>query len=141
MSDERKKIIEQQYTDLKLTAPLYFLPNPASISNSTDYLPSDIDQKDQTTLKVLCCARSHIRALEFASREESPEFTIILEDDVAMHKSQFTNGIEEIITNWNTLIYPNKMASIGWIPFRNYEEYIAIESTRKLKCVYGMDPK
>ncbi len=145
INDERKDIMKKQVLDLELNAPVHFLPNVATISNSTEYLP-----KDETieTQKVLCCALSHIRALEYACHDSSPDFTVICEDDVAMHKFNFTNCVEEIITNWSSLIYPNKMALIGWIPVNNYTHYTKIHSDRSLKSledskllslsVYGM---
>jgi GR25 family glycosyltransferase involved in LPS biosynthesis len=134
ISDKRKEELEKQFSYLNIKEPIHFLQNPATLSNSKDYLPQDGNNE---THKVMCCARSHIRALEYACDDKSPEFTIIFEDDVALHKYQFTNAVREIITQWDTLIYPKKMASIGWIPLNNYSKYTNIESPRSLKCIDG----
>lgn len=133
--DERKRFLEKQFLDLEIKVPIQFLESPSLVSNSQDYLPKYID--DKNTLKVLCCARSHLRAIESACKEDAPEFTVICEDDIAVHKTQFINGIEEIIANWDTHIAPDKMASIGWVPCNNYSSYIPVESKYTLKCVLG----
>jgi hypothetical protein len=135
VSDERKRILEKQFADLEIKVPLQFLESPSLISNSQDYLPKDITNSN--ILKIICCSRDHLRAIEIASKEDSPEFTVICEDDIAVHKTQFENGINEIITNWDTHIAPNKMASIGWVPCKNYSTYLPVQSKHTLKCVLG----
>jgi hypothetical protein len=133
--DKRKEILKKQFVDLDIKAPLYFIENPSLISNSQYYLPKY--EMDNESLKVICCSRDHIRALEYACKDESPEFSIILEDDVAFHKTQFINGIEEIIANWETCISPKKMVSLGWVPCNHYESYLSGYSKYTLKCVLG----
>ncbi len=135
VSEERKRIMEKQFMDLGIKVPLQFLESPSLVSNSQDYLPNYIE--DKNTLKIICCSRDHLRAIEHACKDDAPEFTVICEDDIAVHKTQFINGIEEIIANWDTHIAPNKMASIGWIPCNNYSSYISVESKHTLKCVLG----
>jgi hypothetical protein len=135
VSDERKRLLEKQFVDLNIKVPLQFLESPSLVSNSQDYLPKDIT--DEINLKVICCARNHLRAIEAACKEDAPHFTVICEDDIAVHKTQFINGIEEIIANWDTVIAPDKMASIGWIPCMNYSSYISVDSKYTLKCVLG----
>jgi hypothetical protein len=133
--DERKRFLEKQFLDLEIKVPLQFLESPSLVSNSQDYLPKYID--DKNTLKALCCSRSHLRAIESACKEDAPEFTVICEDDIAVHKTQFINGIEEIIANWDTHIAPDKMASIGWVPCNNYSSYLPAVTKHTLKCVLG----
>ena len=43
-------------------------------------------------MKVVCCARSHLRAIEYACREDASEYSVICEDDIAVHKTQFRDG-------------------------------------------------
>ena len=135
VSEERKRFLEKQFMDLEIKVPLQFLESPSLVSNSQDYLPKYIT--DKNTLKIICCSRDHLRAIEQASKEDAPEFTVICEDDIAVHKTQFINGIEEIIANWDTHIAPDKMASIGWVPCNNYSSYLSAESKHTLKCVLG----
>ena len=118
ISDERRQKIIEQFNDYNMTPPI-FLENPSTIHNSESYFP------ENTTLynkKVMCCSRDHLRALELASNNESPEFTIILEDDVAFHKTKFLDGIKEIINNWDNI--PHDMVSLGWVPCNKYENYM-----------------
>jgi hypothetical protein len=133
VSDERRWALEAQFREIKVTVPIHFL-EPTVISNSQEYLPKGLST---ITLKNICCARAHLRAIEYASFPDSPEFTVIIEDDVAMHKTQFLHSIEEIIANWKTLIEPDKMASLGWLPFKNYGAYADCKSVGSLKCVPG----
>jgi hypothetical protein len=135
VSDERKEFLKKQFSDLEIHAPLYFLHDVSLISNSQSYLPDSITDKNK--LKIICCSRDHLRAIEYACNETSPEFSIICEDDIALHKTQLVNGIEEIIANWDTMIAPDKMASIGWIPCNNYATYLSAESKHTMKCVLG----
>jgi hypothetical protein len=135
ISDERKKNIEKQFSDLEIKTLLTFLESPSTIANSSDYLPKHVN--DRNILIQICVGLSHLRALEAACKPDAPEFSVICEDDVALHKTQFINGIEEIISNWDTHIAPDKLASIGWVPCNNYEKYIQASSSRTLKCVLG----
>jgi hypothetical protein len=133
VSDERRRALEAQFREIKVTVPIRFL-EPSLISNSQDYLPTGLSTYK---LKILCCSRDHLRAIEYAAFPDSPEFTVIFEDDVAMHKTQFLHSLEEIIANWETLVAPNKMASLGWIPCNNYKAYINYDSAGSLKCILG----
>ena len=135
VSEERKSFLLKQFSDLGIRAPLHFIQNPSLVSNSEDYLPSTIN--DKNTLKILCCSRDHLRAIQQACNDDAPEFSIICEDDIAIHKTQFINGIHEIIENWDTWIAPDKMASIGWVPCNNYQTYLPAVSKHTMKCVLG----
>jgi hypothetical protein len=133
VSDERRRVLEAQFREIKVTVPIRFL-EPSLISNSQDYLPKDLPIN---VLRTICCSRDHLRAIEYAAFPDSPEFTVIFEDDVALHKTQFLHSIEEVIANWKTLIEPDKMASLGWVPCKNYGAYASHESEGSLKCVPG----
>lgn len=135
VSEERKRYLEKQFIELGISTPLYFLHDVSLISNSQSYLPKDVQDKNK--LKIMCCSRDHLRAIEYACKDESPEFSVIFEDDVAIHKTQFINGIEEIIANWDTWIAPDIMASVGWIPCNNYATYLPATSKHTMKCVLG----
>jgi GR25 family glycosyltransferase involved in LPS biosynthesis len=135
ISNERKMSVIQQFKDLCIDKPLQFLENPATLLNSQDYFPNDL--KDEYLMKVVCCARSHLRAIEYACREDASEYSVICEDDIAVHKTQFINGIEEIISTWDTCISPDKIASIGWVPCNNYQTYINAPSKHTLKSIVG----
>jgi GR25 family glycosyltransferase involved in LPS biosynthesis len=132
ISEERKKIIEKQFDNLDKKYKVIFM-NACTPVNSESYL---IGLEDKDKGKA-CCFKSHLKALQIAVEESSSSFTIILEDDIAFHKTQFINTIEEIINNWDEKVYPDRMMSIGWVPVSNYSEYIEKESTGTTKSILG----
>jgi GR25 family glycosyltransferase involved in LPS biosynthesis len=79
-------------------------------------------------LKIICCTKSHLRAIEYAYRDESPEYSIILEDDVTFNNN-FNEIIKELIYKWetNSLYSEIEMLNIGWIPCNNYNHYVSYE--------------
>jgi hypothetical protein len=130
-SEERREHMMKQIKDLNIKAPVYFLQGFTS-STSTDYIPSNISISDQ---RIICCTRSHLHALEYACNENSPQFSLIIEDDAAFHKTQLENAICEIIDRWDTDISPNKMVSFGWVPMSNYSKYDETFCEKTLKCI------
>ena len=126
ISEERRIRIEKQFNELNITVPLKILSNPATPENSQSYLPINTDMKTQ---KVMCCSLDHYRAIELASLDTSPEFSIILEDDVAFHKTKFMKGIEETVQNWDRVAGSDKMVSIGWVPCSHYSNYETVKPT------------
>ena len=117
-STERKKLMEEQFSALKSSVIVHYL-EASTPSNSSDYL-NDCGEPERDHGAV-CCTKSHIRALEHASKSNS-EFSIILEDDVAFLKENFLQKIEELVSN-NEIYKDHKMVSIGWIPTKNYVMY------------------
>ena len=123
LTEERKNkteqllniINEQQYS-------VYFIPE-STIDNSSDFLPEN-SKLNENILKIICCTKSHLRSIEYACRDESPEYSIILEDDVTFH-TDFNKIIHEIIDRWETnYLYSDiKMLNIGWVPCNNYNHY------------------
>jgi GR25 family glycosyltransferase involved in LPS biosynthesis len=144
-NNERKQLMQKQFDMLKEDLNIYYL-DASTPSNSQDYLNgfSNDNYNDKKSghlsfemiCKTACCFRSHIRALEYASKSNF-DFSIILEDDVAFYKENFLNLINEMFCNWNEYD-TRKMVSIGWIPLENYEFYFTKKSKyTKLKSVPG----
>lgn len=133
ISEERKKLIEDQFKHLKKECKVIYM-EACIPSNSEEYIKDIIDESDK---KKACCVKSHFEALEIASNDSSTDFSIILEDDVAFHKSQFLNVIEEFIQEWDTKVAPNKMVSLGWVPCKNYSDYPPRPFTGTLKSILG----
>lgn len=102
--------------------PIHFL-SASTIKNSEEFLPKH-STLDENTLKIICCTKSHLRAIEYACSETSPEYSIILEDDITFHHD-FDEIIKELIYNWeNNNLYSNiAMMNIGWVPCNNYNHY------------------
>jgi GR25 family glycosyltransferase involved in LPS biosynthesis len=124
-SSERKQIIESQFKELDIASEQIHYLDASVIANSQDYLsPTERFTTDQ--LKVMCCTRSHLRAIDYALRENSPEFSVILEDDVAMHKTKFISTINHIVDRWGDICsrVNAHMVSIGWVPCNNYSYYL-----------------
>lgn len=129
-SETRRTIINEQFRLLRIQDTQVHFIEPATLENSKDYLPAGGHGND---LRVLCCALSHLRSIVYAAKNTSKEFSIILEDDVALHRTDFLNVIEEIISQWNTLVVPDKLCSLGWIPCYNYKDYQQAQSKFSLK--------
>ncbi len=127
-NNERKQLMQKQFDMLKEDLNIYYL-DASTPSNSKDYLNgfSNDNYNDkktgrlsfETICKTACCFRSHIRALDYASKSNY-DFSIILEDDVAFYKENFLNLIQELFYKWNEY-ETHKMISIGWVPLSNYE--------------------
>jgi len=125
-SNERKQLMEEQFSALNSPVDVHYLDASTPL-NSQDYLKDC--GKEEREYGVLCCTRSHIRALEYASQNKDKyKYSIILEDDVAFLKNGFLSKIEEVMGNWNKYD-THKMVSIGWVPCQNYETYTNFDET------------
>lgn len=94
-------------------------------SNNNDFLTSSNNDFNIKETKILCCLKSHFRALEYAIKDDSLEYSIILEDDVTFLTENYCELVEEIIQNIeNNKKYDKiEMVQIGWIPGNNYSQY------------------
>lgn len=108
----------------KTNSPVYYLDATTPL-NITDFMKNYIDKFSDLELKIISCTKSHLRALEYALQDNSPEYSIILEDDVTFYKENFSEIINELLINWETnKLYNNKkMIQVGWIPVNNYKHY------------------
>jgi hypothetical protein len=119
--EDRRKYILKQFKDLSVPYPVYFL-EASTPSNSQDYFLGT--EFDDFTKKNICCSRSHCRAIQYAGLPTSPDYSIIVEDDVALHKTSFLPVVEELRLNWNTLVPPRvDYVSLGWIMQTTHDEY------------------
>lgn len=94
--------------------------------NSQDYIVG-YEHLTQNQKGEICCCRSHMRAIEYASLDSSPDYSVILEDDTTFVKSGFSDMIEELIREWNESyekIHYIHIINIGWIPTVNYKQHI-----------------
>lgn len=141
-NEERKQRIQRQIAELGIPYKTVYI-NGATPTNSKDYIPSTgMSDKD---IRAICCSLSHIRAINCAAEDSSPDFSLIVEDDVAFHRTAFLPMIQRIVDNWDSYMgTKSKMLSVGWIPYRNYSHYLidtyyskSIESGYKLlHCYY-----
>ena len=120
-SEERKQKMIEIFKKIDISDDLIYFLEASTPQNSEEYfIDSSIIENNK---KFLCCAKSHFRSIEYAAKDESPEYSIILEDDVAVHKTDFLNIIEEIILNWTQYFNHCHYISLGWIPCNNYNHY------------------
>ena len=133
LNQERKQKIEHQFKALEIDDVYYM--NAATIENSKDYLPET--GYSEMEKRVICCMRSHLFCLEFACLQSSPEYTIILEDDVALHKTQLVNAIEEIIQRWDRELLQCGLISLGWVPIESYDMYSNYPPIVRLRYAEG----
>jgi len=137
ISEERRKDIITQFEILNSNIPINcktpvtFL-RACSPENSSEYL---IDSHHYYHNRI-CCLKSHIEALKMAYNSKYP-YTLILEDDAALHKTYNFNAIEEIIDKWDTVVHPNVLFSVGWIPMKEYNYYTKGKAIGKLDCIAG----
>ena len=96
--------------ELDLPFPIVYME--ASIpANSQDWLPPNIVDWFQ---RILCCTRSHIRALELSQKADAPLYTIVLEDDVALHES-FCDIVTNLLQAWDASVIGD-MCFLGFVP-------------------------
>ena len=120
ITEERKQRLIQQFKEIQLPFPVYFL-EASTPENSKSYLPENDTFSEK---RILCCTRSHIRAIEYASRDTSSDVSIVLEDDVALDKDNFIPTVLNLLEHWNTIIPKQAhMVTLGWVPQKSYEEY------------------
>ena len=124
---ERRSILYKQFDELNLPFSVKFM-DAATPTNSKGYLPANCEGQ---RAKTICCARSHCLAIELAGNPLAADFTIIMEDDVALHRTAFVPIVNELVERWDTIM-PEKessMVSLGWIPCNNYEKYLPAKSS------------
>lgn len=130
----RKSILIKQFEELNIPFPVYYMP-ASTPENTASYLPKDTDLQGK---RIICCAKSHIRAIEHAAYETATDFSIIMEDDASLHKSLFVPTVIELVTQWDTLLDKDSlMVSLGWLPCRNYSHYTHQSSSRTISCLPG----
>lgn len=121
-SEERKQKMIELFKKIDISDNLIYYLEASTPQNSEEYFMDSSIIKN-IIKKEICCSKSHFRAIEYAARDESPEYSIILEDDAAFHKTYFLNVIEEIISNWTQHFNHCHYISLGWIPCNNYNHY------------------
>jgi GR25 family glycosyltransferase involved in LPS biosynthesis len=115
-SDERRSIMMKQFSDLNIPYPIKYLEG-STPDNSIDFLPNNTIPLYN---RKLCCTRSHIRAILEATKNDSPPYTIVMEDDASLHTTEFVPIVNKLINIWDdTFISP--MISIGWVPWEYFQ--------------------
>jgi hypothetical protein len=123
INEERYELMSNLFKYLNISNVTFL--QASTPDNSKEYLQNYLTHKHS---KLICCARSHIRALKHCADSEY-DFSIILEDDVTFINDNFVNSITEIISNWETYSsHGHQMISIGWIPTYNFSKYQKLES-------------
>ena len=125
--NDRKQKIIQSFKELGVEDRFIHYLEASTPENSEEYFTDT--SFDSKTKKVVCCAKSHCRAIEYAARDESPEYSIVIEDDAAFHKTDFVKVIQEIVENWNKYFGQCEYISLGWVPCNNYDYY------KSKKCI------
>jgi len=124
--DERKNNTKRILEKCNIPNNIIHYLNATTIKNSQSFLsnlPNDINENN---LKIMCCIKSHLKALEIAYHENSPEYTIILEDDVTFYKDNIIDKFETIINKWDidTKYRDLELIHLGWVPCNNYQKYL-----------------
>lgn len=126
-SEKRKQKLEQQFSELDITCRIHYVDGKALDMNGGDeYIDKSLFSEPISLIerRTILSTRSHIHAIELASKDSSPEFTLIVEDDIAIHKTEFKSTLIEIVSKFDTLISPHSHTlSLGWIPCNNYSFY------------------
>lgn len=134
IDSERKQHMLRQFVDAGISEQCVTFISPATIENQKHWFPTGTPDLIKARL---CCAQSHLFSLEFASLSSSPDYSIVLEDDVAFHKTQFKNTIEEIIERWDEIVAPSKLVSIGWVPIATRESFARTPIRNRLYSING----
>lgn len=135
--DRKQKMIEL-FRQLNIGDSLIYYLEASTPENSEEYF---IDTSfNKIDMKVICCAKSHCRAFEYATKEESPEFSIIVEDDAAFYKTDFVKIVQEIILNWEQYFNNCNYISLGWIPVNQYDNY-KLKNNMKIQTITDINNK
>jgi len=133
-SDSRKAIMEQQFRDLKISYPIQYLEGNILDAEATDYCGSNVTPEQR---RCIYSTRTHILALERAGLDTSPPFTLIVEDDIAIHKTEFISLLSDILAKYDSLVTPHsKVLSLGWIPCNPYSFYEPLEAVSTVNSTY-----
>jgi GR25 family glycosyltransferase involved in LPS biosynthesis len=123
LTEERRALIEQQFKELQVPFPVHYMK-----ASTPQTIPAYLSEKHTPTQqKLSCCGHSHFRALQYAGLDTSPEFTIVCEDDVSLHKTLFIPAVKELLENWKAVVgnsSPQSMVSLGWVPCYNFDSYV-----------------
>jgi GR25 family glycosyltransferase involved in LPS biosynthesis len=122
--EKRKEKMIEIFQEMQISNDLVYYLEASMPENSQDYfIDTSYQNIKNNNTKNICCTKSHFRAIEYAAKDESPEYSIIVEDDVAFHKTDFFKIVDEIITNWDTNLNHCDYISLGWVPCNNYDFY------------------
>jgi len=113
---------------------IYYL-DASVIENSKiflEHIPENINTTQNK--KIMCCLKSHMRAINYAFNYSRNKYTIVLEDDVTFYKYNIVEKINELIEKWenNEKYRKYGVVYIGWIPMKNYSKYITTDPYDKL---------
>ena len=132
--DKRKAILEQQFKELEIPFPIRYLEAKVLDAEAPGYVPEGVTTIER---RSILSTRSHIRALEIAGQDTSPAFTLILEDDVALHTTEFKTTLLRIMETYDTIVAPHSgILSLGWIPCNNYSFYSQLANPSVLNASY-----
>jgi len=133
VSEKRQALIHKQFKELNIQIP-YSILIGFTPQNSAEYLSPELTPLQKGHV---CCARGHIKAIKQAADDLSPDFTIIMEDDAALHITKFEQAVNEIAQRWDNLMPSDShMLSIGWLPHNNYLLCVeALPSDNSLECL------
>lgn len=132
--NRRKKLLEDQFTQIRIRdhANIHYVrvATPENLSLSTSIHPR--------SQEAICRTQSHLYALELACLASSPPFTVVLEDNVSLRKSQFVNAIEECTRRWDDLVTScqSNMVSLGY-NIDTFDWESTDEKYHTLRCIYG----
>lgn len=120
LNRERQRRMKRQIKNLGITFPVYYME--ASVPENTgSYFPHNTSARDK---QHMCCARSHNHAIHLAGQDLSADFTVILEDDVGIHKTEFVRTVKELASRWSEITAQGKHSVVlGWMPDHNYKNY------------------
>jgi len=125
VNESRKNTTQKYLNEIGIVENVHYL-EASTINNSKDFLeniPSNFNKEQDS--KIICCLKSHIRAIDYAFNISSNEYSIILEDDVTFYKYNIIEKINELIYKWSNDEKYKKcgVIHIGWIPMNNYNSY------------------
>jgi len=133
-SETRKAILQQQFRELNVPYPIHYLEAKTLDAQAPDYAPTTATDVER---RSIYSTRSHIRAVELAGLPTSPPFSLILEDDVAFHATEFVAVLTQILDSYDTCVEPHSgILSLGWIPCNNYSFYTQLANPTTLNASY-----
>jgi hypothetical protein len=137
--ENRKKKMAARFQQLGVPDECIHYLDASTPQNSEAYFEGSATMNEHMK-KINCCAKSHYRALEHATREDAPEYSIIVEDDATFHQQNFIKVVDEIILNWWVHFNACDYISLGWVPCNHYNNYKNMQGL-KIESISSIDPE
>jgi hypothetical protein len=73
--------------------------------------------------------QKHLKAIEIALMESSPEFSVVAQDDLVFREG-FFDLVKTLVADWDRYAGNDGLITLGWNPLQTYSTYKDLEMTK-----------